>query len=289
MRVHAHSPEPGCVLTFEIWEDAVSRAPDVADGHVVSFGSTPESLAAVLPEVELLVCVGAGPPIPLPAKAPRLRLVFCTFAGVDSLMPLDWLPADAVLLNNSGAHAPKAGEFAIMSLLMLASHVPALVADQAAQRWEQRTGTLLAGRRLTVVGLGSLGGESARRAKQFGMHVTGIRVRPAPHPCCDQVAGAAALDDMLPATEFLLLACPWTTANRHLLDARRIGLDVVSPEPVPQGHRLWRTANLLVTPHISSYDRNAILPRSLDVLMRNLRAMRDGQTMPNLVDKVRGY
>lgn len=324
MRVHVHSPEPGCVLTPEIWEAAVSRAPDVASGHAVSFGSTHEALAAALPEVELLVCVGDGPPRPLPASAPRLRLVFCAFAGVESLLPLDWMPPGAVLLNNSGAHAAKAGEFAIMSLLMLASHVPILVADQSARRWEQRAGTLLAGRRLTVIGLGSLGGESARRAKQFDMHVTGIRVHPAPHPCCDRVAGIAALDDTLPATEFLLLACPLTRASQHLLDARRLGLlpqgafvinigrgglveqdalcdaldagrlggavlDVVSPEPPPRESRLWRTTNLLMTPHVSSYDPHAILPRSLDVLASNLRAMRDGLAMPNLIDEARGY
>ena len=324
MRIHVHSPVSECVLTPDMWEVAASRAPDVAKGHAISFGSTLGALAAALPETELLVCVGDGPPRPLPAEAPRLRLVFCTFAGVDSLLPLDWLPAGAVLLNNSGAHAAKAGEFAIMSLLMLASHVPTLVADQAAQRWQQRTGTLLAGRRLTVVGLGSLGGESARRAKQFDMHVTGIRVHPAPHPWCDRIAGSEALDDVLAATEFLLLACPLTTASRHLLDARRIRLlprgafvinigrgglveqdalcdaldagllggavlDVVSPEPVPRGHRLWRTANLLVTPHVSSLDREAILPRSLDILMKNLRALRDGQAMPNQVDDARGY
>ncbi len=323
MRIHIHNGVVG-PLTPAVWEDAVSRAPDVGDGHEVSFGDTAEQLAAALGSAELLVCTGNSRFRPLPAAAPRLRLVFVTFAGIDSLQPLDWLPSGVVLLNNSGTHAAKAGEFAIMSLLMLASHMPESAADQVAQRWNRRLGSVLAGRRLTVVGLGSLGGESARRARQFDMAVTGVRARPAPHPSCDRVVGTDALDAVLAETEFLLLACPLTEATRHILDGRRIGLlppgafvvnigrgglveqealcdaldagrlggavlDVFTPEPVPAGHRLWTTANLVMTPHISCDDRVAYLPRSLDVLMINLRAWRDRDVLPNRVDAGRGY
>ena len=40
-----------------------------------------------------------------------------------------WLPAGAVLLNNSGVHGQKAGEYALMATLMLATHMPAFAAD----------------------------------------------------------------------------------------------------------------------------------------------------------------
>lgn len=323
MRIHIHNGR-AVPLTPAVWDAAVSRAPDVGDGHEVSFGDTIGQLAAALPTTELLVCVGHGDFRPLPAAAPCLRMVFVTFAGIDSLLPLDWLPSGVSLLNNAGTHSAKAGEFAIMSVLLLASHVPVFIADQHARRWERRLGTVLAGRRLVVVGLGSIGGESARRAKQFDMHVTGIRARPAPHPDCDQVHGTDMLESALAKAEFLLLACPLTTATRHILDARRIALlptgagvinvgrgglieqdalcdaldaghlggavlDVSTPEPVPPEHRLWSTTNLVLTPHVSSDDRDAYLPRSLDVLMTNLRALRDGRTLPNQVDGFRGY
>ncbi len=44
-----------------------------------------------------------------------------------------------------------------------------------------------------------------------------------------------------------------------------------------------------MTPHVSCDDRASYLPRSLDILMENLRAIRDGRTPPNLVDRSRGY
>jgi hypothetical protein len=38
-------------------------------------------------------------------------------AGVEDVMPLNWLPSNVQLVSNSGVHAEKAREFAIMSLL----------------------------------------------------------------------------------------------------------------------------------------------------------------------------
>jgi phosphoglycerate dehydrogenase-like enzyme len=66
-------------------------------------------------------------------------------------------------------------------------------------------------------------------------------------------------------------------------------LDVFTPEPIPDGHRLWRTRNLVVSPHTSVDDPQTYNPRSLDLFFANLRAWRDGKTPPNLFDPARGY
>jgi len=211
-----------------------------------------------------------------------------------------------------------------MAILMLANYVPALVTQQRAGVWERRNSTLLTGRRLTVVGLGSLGGAVAEHASRFGMHVTGVRARPAPHPAWARVVGTDELDRVLPETEFLLLATPLTAATRHILDRRRIALlpqdagvinigrgglveqdalcdaldsgllsgavlDVFVPEPVPPGHRLWTTRNLIMTPHVSSDDKLAYNARSLDIFIENLAAYEAGRALPTLYDIKRGY
>ena len=325
MRIHVHldPAQSRRQLTPAIWDDAVARAPDAGTDHEVSFGCTSDELAMALPHVELLVTTGSLPR-PLPAEAPRLRFIFCTFAGVESLLPADWLPDGVVVLNNSGAHEAKAGEYAIMCILMLANRVPAYTADQRARRWDRQLGTVLGGRRLTVVGLGGLGSGAVRRARQFDMHITGVRSRPNAHEACDRVVGTNEFDAVLTGTEFLLLACPLTDATRHILDRRRIALlprgafvvnigrgdlveqdalcdaldggqlggavlDVVTPEPPPPDHRLWTTPNLLLTPHISCDDYRNYLPNSMDVLMSNLRALRKAYKPPNQVDLKRGY
>ena len=325
MRVHIHNDpsDPLYVISRAHWDAAVARAGEIGRGHVVTIGANDGEFGAAIGATEALITC---PPVILrhfPGPAPALRLVFVTVAGVDRLAPFDWLPPGVALLNNRGAHA-KGGEFAIMAVLMLVNHLPALIAQQRAQRWEQLHGGVLAGRRLTVIGLGTLGGSAAAHAAHFGMHVTGVRARPEPHPACNRVVTAAELDAVLPETEFLVLACPLTAATRNLIDRRRLALlprgagvinigrgavldqdavcdlldaghlggavlDVFAHEPVPSGHRLWATPNLVVTPHVSSDDPANYIPRSLDIFFANLRALAEGRKPPNQVDLARGY
>ncbi|MCG7361674.1 D-2-hydroxyacid dehydrogenase [Roseomonas sp. ACRSG] len=330
MRIHIQNPEGEALfaITPAQWQAALARHPDFA-GTEVSFADDEAGRLAALPQADVLVTwtkllARDFKPGTLPAAAPKLKVVFCTSAGVDRLMPFDWLPQDVALLNNSGTHAAKAGEFGLMALLMLANHIPTFAQDQVKQVWAPRFGPVLAGRTVCVVGLGSLGGAIAERASQFGMTVIGVRGKPAPHPACARVVGQDALDEVLPEAEFLVLACPLTPETRGLMDARRFALlprgakvfniargpvwdedalcdalesghlasaitDVASQEPLPAGHRLWTAPNLLITPHMSADDPMTYNDNSLDVLFRNLRAMRDGQPMPQRIDTRRGY
>ena len=333
MRVHVQNP-PGEALfaiTPARWDAALRRhgSPNHGGDHVVTFADDDAGFAAAIRDAEILVTwtkqvrarlIGAD----LRALAPRLRAVSCTSAGLDRLAPFDWLPDGVHLLNNRGAHAAKAGEFALMALLMLAAGMPRFAASQRAERWEPRFGSVLAGRRLAVIGLGTIGAAAARHARAHGMHVTGVRTRAEPHPDCDEVRATADLDAVLPQAEFLALCCPLTDATRGLLDRRRLSLlppgakvlnmargavweqeaacdlldsghldgcvtDVAVPEPLPPGHRHWRTPGMTVVPHVSSDDPATYNDRTLDILLANLDAIRDGRPPPNRVDPTRGY
>ena len=326
MRIHVQNL-PGDPL-FEItpaqWDAAAARAPDVSAGHAVTFGTTPEEFHAQIGEAEALVSQTGAVRRLFPADAPRLKLIYCTSAGLDSLAPFDRLPPGAALLNNRGTHGAKAGEYGIMALLMLATGVPSFATAQRDGRWAPRHGSVLAGRRVTVAGLGALGGAVAEQAARFGMRVTGVRTRAEPHPACAEVVALSEFDSALGDTEFLVLALPLTDATRGLLDRRRIALlppgagvvnigrgalldqdalcdaledgrlsgavlDVFVPEPVPPGHRLWTMPNLLMTPHVSADDPDTYIPLSLDIFFQNLRAFRDGEPLPNRFDTARGY
>ena len=59
--------------------------------------------------------------------APKLKWIHCIGAGVEHLSPFDWLPSKVFLTNNKGVHKKKAGEFGLMSLLMLHNHFPKAV------------------------------------------------------------------------------------------------------------------------------------------------------------------
>jgi phosphoglycerate dehydrogenase-like enzyme len=156
------------------------------------------------------------------------------------------------------------------------------------------------------------------------MVVTGVRANPSPHPHCAQVVGTGGLDEVLAGTKFLVLACPLTDATRGLIDRRRLELlprgagvvnigrgelidqdalcdrldvghlsgavlDVFDPEPIPPGHRLWSTRNLIVSPHTAADDPATYNPISLDLFIENLKAWRDRRPLPNRYDIARGY
>jgi len=326
MRIHIQNPvdDPLFLFPREMWNAAVSRAGAIGAGHDVTIGDTQVDFDAGIAEAEALITEVGVVAAQFLCPAPKLQLLFISNAGLDRLAPFDWLPPGVLLLNNAGVHAAKAGEFAIMSLLMLANRVPEMVTHQRAGRWQKRWGAVLDGRRVTVVGLGSLGGAAATQAARFGMRVTGVRASARPHPSCIDVVSAAGLDRVLPPTEFLVLACPLTDATRGMIDRGRLNalprgagivnigrgalvdqdamcdlldsghlsgavLDVFTPEPIPSGHRLWTTRNLIVSPHTAADDPNTYNPRSLDLFFDNLGAWREGRPLPNLFDPARGY
>ena len=184
MRIHIqnYSKQPA---VFTVTPDHWAEAPDPCRArpraeHEVSFGVTDADLAAAAGQMEVLI---AGPaaikhflPALQPDTAPALRLIFCVAAGVDGFAGSTMPPVP--FANNRGAHAEKAGEFVAMALLMLAGGMPECIADQQNRHWGRRFTRGLRGRRLTVLGLGAMGGAAAEQAAHFGMRVTGLRNTP---------------------------------------------------------------------------------------------------------------
>jgi len=326
MRIHIQNPADDPLFEFSraIWDEAAERAPDTGLGHDVSIGETAADFTLAMQDAEALICDVSVVQAQFPCAAPHLKLMLVTNAGLDKLAPFDWLPPGVALLNNRGTHAVKSGEFGIMAVLMLASRVPEMVTHQRAGLWHKLWGTVLGGKRLTVIGLGTLGGATAHHAAHFGMQVTGVRANPAVHPDCVAVIGTNGLDGVLPHTDYLVLACPLTGRTRGLLTRDRLSglprgagivnigrgelldqdalcdlldsghlsgavLDVFSPEPIQPGHRLWTTPNVIISPHTAADDPATYNARSLDIFLENLRAWRGGEPLPNQFDIARGY
>lgn len=327
MRIHFQNTPalgPTYAVDASLWTAALARHHEDGAGYNVTYGQTMDEYRAAVADAELLLGHNRSIRSLFPAEAPHLRFVMCGNAGLDSLAPFDWLPQGVALLTNSGTHADKGGEYAIMALLMLANRIPAFVTAQRAAHWDRNSGGLLGDGRLTVLGLGALGGATARHAKAFGMHVTGVRTRAEPHPACDRVVATADLDSVLPETDYLVLACPLTPATRNIMDRRRLALlpphaglvnigrgqlieeealcdaldagtlggavlDVFVQEPLPSEARIWTTPNVVITPHMSADDHARYMANTLDVLLANLKARREGRPMPNIFDIARGY
>jgi phosphoglycerate dehydrogenase-like enzyme len=180
------------------------------------------------------------------------------------------------------------------------------------------------GRTMLVVGLGGIGTEIARRAHGLGMKVIATRNSSRKGPDFVEYVGLA--DELLELTskaDIVVNATPLTPKTKGLFDAtffktmrpgayfinvgrgksvvtadlisalesRHIGgaaLDVTDPEPLPPGHPLWSTENVVITPHVSAGSSEQ-MKRYWLLVRENLRRYVNGEKMLNVVDLKRGY
>jgi phosphoglycerate dehydrogenase-like enzyme len=105
-------------ITPERYEAAARRHPTVARRLQTTMGWEPDEFHAAMRTAEVLIG-WSFPREDLGARSPSLKWIQLTSAGIEHVLPLDWLPARTVLTTNSGVHAPKAAEYAHMAILML--------------------------------------------------------------------------------------------------------------------------------------------------------------------------
>jgi phosphoglycerate dehydrogenase-like enzyme len=271
-----------------------------------------------------IVCDPLLPIGDLASAAPRLRWIHIIGAGIEPLLPLDWLPPGVRLTNNSGIHVDKLRESATMALLMLNARLPAIVTHQRDARWNPIFTSRIAGKTVLIVGVGDMGAAVAGAAKALGLRVIGVRRGSRPHPDVDRMVTVSALDTVLPEADFIVLAVPLTPETTNLIDRRRIGLmkpeagllnigragsldhevlvaalrsgalsgailDVFDPEPLPGSSPLWHADNLILTQHVTSDDLDEYLPKTYELVFTNAARLLRGEPLLNTVDPARGY
>jgi phosphoglycerate dehydrogenase-like enzyme len=260
----------------------------------------------------------------LTTEAPHLRWIHVSGAGIEPLLPLDWLPGEAVLTNNSGVHVDKIRESAAMMLLMLHARVPVIMTNQRQSVWRQIFTPSIAGRTVLIFGVGDMGGAVAEAARDLRLRVLGVRRGGAPHPSVERMYLPSEVDEALPLADFLVLAAPLTRETKGLLNRERcklltqgvglinIGragliddnamiealrdgtissaiLDVYDPEPLPVQSQLWNAPNVLLMPHVTSDDEDLYLPKTFDLVFENARRLLSGMPLRNIVDRQREY
>lgn len=255
-------------------------------------------------------------------RAPSLRWVQSMSAGVEALVAS--LPPDLVLVNASGVHAEKAGEFVLAAALMLNHAIPKFVDDKSRRVWEPVFGSTLRSRRVLVLGTGDMGRSAARALRPFGCHLTGVNRSGTEVAEFHETITTAALDAALPLVDVLVSTLPATPLTKGLVDRRRVTLlpdragvvsvgrasvldyealydrldagslagviaDVFPQEPPAPDARAWATPRLIITPHCSVDDHVHYLDNCLAIFLDNLENDIAGRPLRNVVDPVSGY
>lgn len=143
------------------------------------------------------------------AAAPRLRLIQQPAAGTDAIDVAAAAACGVPVCNAPGANQTAVAEAALLLLLLLARRWPVAQRAFAAGTIGAPLGVELAGRQLTVVGMGRTGQAVAARAAALGMRVVGAT----------SATSRPALHALLATSDTVSLHCPLTAATRGLIDA----------------------------------------------------------------------
>jgi phosphoglycerate dehydrogenase-like enzyme len=320
---NARSLMPVFIVRPDQYDKALARHPDIAPRIRTTWGYDQENFDREIETADAMITY-RFPKEKLRLQASKLKLLQILGAGVDYLLPLDWVPKGVTVLTNSGAHVPKAAQSALMAILMLNARIPALNWSHRRHTWDRQFTSTLEGKTLLIVGVGSIGGGAAEHAKNFGMNVLGIRRSGASHPHVDEMHPPSALHALLPRADFVLLTTALTPETHFLFgraefDLMRDGaglinmsrggladpaqldralrsgklsgalIDVVYPEPPPKDWPFWDTPNLIITPHVLSDDIDHYVPRTLDLFFNNIRSYLNGASLTNVVELERNY
>ncbi len=253
---------------------------------------------------------GAGPPIgEAMAAMTSLEVVQAQTAGYEHLAPL--VPAGVTLCNARGAHSPATSEWVLAAILAVLREFPRYAAEQLAGISEQRRADTLDGKRVTILGYGSIGEAVERRMS--GFDVTIARVA---RSARDGVHALADLDALLPQTDVLVVVVPLDDSTRGLVsrerlallpdralvvnaarggiideqalldeltaDRLRAALDVAVPDPLPTDHPLRHAPRIFYTPHVAGASPR-IGERIYELVGDQLRRMAAGEPLRNVV------
>jgi glyoxylate reductase len=299
-------------VTRKLPGDALERLAAEHDVEVWPDGMPPprEDLLAGVAQAEgLLSMLVDQVDAELLDAAPKLRAVANYAIGFDNIDLEATAARDVQVGNTPDVLTDATADLAWALMLAVARRI--VEAGQDARDGKWRTwepqgwiGADVHGATLAVVGAGRIGQAVARRASGFDMQVLMVDI-------------GDDLHSALERADFVSIHAPLTPETRHLIDADALahmkptailvntargpivdhdaladalragrlagaGLDVTDPEPLPPGHPLYATPNLLVVPHIGSATttaRAAMADRAVDNLLAGL----DGRPMPYAV------
>ena len=310
-------------ITQERFDATLSEFPDLKGKLAPFIDWDTDNFSSSMKDAEVLLTWDM-PTENLTEVAPNLKWIHCIGAGVEHMLPMDWLPSSVTLTNNKGVHAAKAGEFGLMAVLMLHSHMPAIITNQKSAVYDSLYASPIAGKTLVVLGTGSLGGAAAQKLQALGVHVIGVNRSGRDVVGCDEVVTTDALESVLPKADYLLVATPDTPQTRGLLTRERLDmmktsagiinigreavmdynalcdkleegslagaiLDVFDPEPIAKESRLWNTKNMIITPHVSADDGDAYVPMTLGLFFENMELFLANKPLLNPINPAFGY
>jgi len=310
-------------ITSSHFDKAFKKFPEIKEKVDIFFDWDEDNFNSSMSSSDILIAWNF-PTSNLKKISPNLKWIHCISAGINHLTPLDWMRKELVLTNNSGIHSKKAGEYGLMSVLMLQNHLPKIITNQKNKKFISLFSNPIVGKTVVVIGTGALGGSMIKLLSPLGAKIIGVNKKGGEVDGCSKVVTIEKIDSILPEADILYLALPETPETKNLINRERLNLlksscgivnigrqsamdydslcekltknelagailDVFELEPIEPNSKLWNTPNLVITPHVSSDDGESYVELTLELFVKNLKLFIENKPLVNQIDKKLGY
>jgi phosphoglycerate dehydrogenase-like enzyme len=321
------TPRRGHIISGPRLSPAHVSAIALAGGTVLLDGANEDRAAAAAAIAGADVWFGAGLDATMLRAGTALQWYQTATVGLESVLFEELVDSD-VLVSNVRYQHNAVSEHALALMLSVSRDLPSLFRAQQLHRWSTRTSgdfVALEGRRLLVLGTGTVGASLASRARSFGMTVDGLSRTGRNDLPWDTVFTVDRLDEAVGRADWIVDALPLTDATRGLVsdsmwEATRRGvvfvnvgrggtvdhesllrhlrsghiraaaLDVMEEEPLPADSELWDLPNVLITPHVAGISaHSAGVDNAVACLVDNLPSYLSWAPLRSQVDTRLGY
>jgi glyoxylate/hydroxypyruvate reductase len=295
---------------------AAMRAPLHSHGISLTVGENPAAQIAIV----------ANPPVGALRNMPNIKLIASLWAGVDRLLADTSIARHIPILRACDAQMRQSMTESVLAHVLRLHLKHHLYQDlQHRAHWQALDARVSNECRVTVLGMGYLGGHAATALDHLGFQVTGwsrgtprerrlaasIQLHSGVHHLANALKHANIVVNLLPdtpQTRGILCARTFALAPRglsvinlarghhlveqDLLEALAQGqvshatLDVFSTEPLVASHPFWCHPNLTVTPHIAAPSHRNSVSKSVS---DDIALWLSGTAPESLVNRAQGY
>lgn len=250
-------------------------------------------------------------------------------SGVNYYVQGGCFPKSAMLSCMTGAYGNIIAEHMLAMILSLCRRLPDYYGQQQRHIWKWlRYDKQLEDCNLLILGAGDIGTTLAAWMRPMVKKVVGLRRTQREFPdCYDEMVTLEALDEVLGQADIVACALPHTPQTVGLLNEDRlrkmkkdailvnagrgslidqealcrcldegwfygVGLEVTTPEPLPESHPLWQQPRVIITPHAAgnTFGPGSALDKKIwNFMTENTVRYLRGETPENLVDFQTGY
>ena len=273
-----------------------------------------QEFEAMIPEYDALIIGAHEFPEAVMERCPKLKIICKHGAGLDNIHLDKARELGIAVCNVPSTNSNAVADLAFGLILAVARNIVSTNRWVREGKWQTAIGVDVCGKTLGLMGFGAIARNVARRASGFGMKVLAYDpyVKELPEEFRSYVA-LCAKEEVITGCDFLSLHLPLTDETRGMISAPQLtsmrqgayvintarggivsekdlydalisghiagaAMDVSEVEPMPADNPLLTLDNVIVTPHIGMYSREAIGAVSL-ICAQNAAACAEGKPL----------